>query len=233
MCWPITLSLAVEAITKGTADAPSFGAVSLPPPSAFWGLDIMANQPSTLTDLLEQLHEAANQQQRVSIGLILDVVGRRSFGPVLLVMGLLILSPLGAIPAMPTTVALLVLLTALQLLFGRQRFYFPGFLTRRSAQASTLKKGLAWFERPAGWADRLLAPRLPALAGRSGSYVVALSCVFICLSIPALELLPFSALAAGLALTVFGLALFFQDGLLTLVGLLIYGVIMAALVLGF
>lgn len=44
--------------------------------------------------LLDRIREAAQDENRVSWGAILEVVGRRSFGPLLLVTGLFTLAPI-------------------------------------------------------------------------------------------------------------------------------------------
>src|SRR5690606_15941015 len=73
-------------------------------------------QPSSLVEVLDRLEEAAREQSDIALGAILEAVGRRSFGPLLLVAGLIALSPLSGIPGMPTTVGVLVLIIAVQLL---------------------------------------------------------------------------------------------------------------------
>lgn len=69
--------------------------------------------------------------------------------------------------------------------------------------------------------DRWSRPRLKVLTRETGTYMIALVCTVILLTMPAMELIPFSANAAGLALTAFGLSLIARDGLMALVALII------------
>ncbi|GAA3894444.1 exopolysaccharide biosynthesis protein [Halomonas cibimaris] len=180
------------------------------------------NVPPTasLTQLLALLERIERRHPRVSVEDILTAIDRRSFGPMLLVAGLITLAPLiGDIPGMPTLMALLVLLTAGQLLAGRRRFWLPGWLLRRSISRDKLDKALAYLKKPAGWVDRLLRVRLPWLTGYWGSRLTALTGIAIALAMPPMEFIPFSANGAGLALTLLGLGLVARDGLALLLGL--------------
>lgn len=154
----------------------------------------------------------------VTLDEILEAVGRRSFGPLLLLAGLVVLAPLvGDIPTVPTIMALLVLLVAVQLLLRRNEFWLPGWLLRRSVERGKIRKAVGWLRRPARWVDRILRPRLKALTGDAGAVGVALACILIALAMPPMEFIPFSANIAGVALAAFGLALVTRDGVVALV----------------
>lgn len=182
----------------------------------------MDAEPRNLSDLLVRLQTSINKEERVPVGLLVDTVGRRTFGPLLVVVGLTILSPLGAIPGAPTILSALVILVALQLLLGRRYFYFPKWLMRRSFNQQAVDRALRWLKKPASYIDKLLQPRLTPLTDGTGSIVIATICLVMSLSTPLMELVPFSAIAAGLVLTMFGLSLLFRDGLLALMAVLLY-----------
>lgn len=165
--------------------------------------------------------EEPAEKDSVTLDEILEAVGRRSFGPLLLLAGLVVLAPLvGDIPTVPTIMALLVLLVAVQLLLRRNEFWLPGWLLRRSVERGKIRKAVGWLRRPAGWVDRVLRPRLKALTGDAGAVAVALACILIALAMPPMEFVPFSANIAGAALTAFGLSLITRDGLVALVAFL-------------
>ena len=154
----------------------------------------------------------------VSLGAIVDEIGPRSFGPLLLLAGLVTVMPVvGDIPGVPTVMALLVLLIAGQLLVGRDHFWLPQWVLDRCVKRDRLHRALGWMRRPAQWIDRLLRPRLVFLVTGAGRYGVALACVVIALAMPPMELVPFSANAAGAVLLAFGLALIARDGVFALV----------------
>jgi hypothetical protein len=181
-------------------------------------------QPHNLAQLLDTLGEAPEDDtDTLTLGDIVETVGSRSFGPLLLVTGLLAASPLTGIPGMPTTLGVFVALIAVQLLLRRKHFWLPQWLVNRRVKRATYCKGLRFMRKPANFVDHLLKPRLEVVTKRVGFYAIALLCALIGVAMPSLELIPFSAHIAGLALTAFGLALIANDGLVGLVALAITG----------
>lgn len=192
-------------------------------------------EPRTLSQLLDRIEETANRDEQISLDAILEAVGRRSFGPVLLLAGLVMLAPIiGDIPGVPSIMGVLVVLTAGQLLFHRQRIWLPRWLLKRSVAQSKLCKTLEWLRSPARFVDRLLRPRLTMFTDHAGRYIIAVVCILISAATPVMEAIPFSANIAGAAITAFGLALIAHDGLLALIafaftavtgGLLVYNLL--------
>ena len=182
----------------------------------------MANNQNvtSLEQLLERIGEADGDGDRISLGAIVEAVGRRSFGPLLLLAGLVTLSPIGDIPGTPTIMAVLVLLIAGQLLFRRKHFWLPRWLLARSVAQSKLRKAIGWLRKPARFTDRALRPRLGLFTQNGAIYAIAIVCIVIAFAMPAMEVVPFSATGAGAALTAFGLALIAEDGLLALIAFL-------------
>ncbi len=180
----------------------------------------MAETVTTLSELIERMSDTAENCERVSLGKILESVGSRSLGPLLLVAGLITLAPvIGDIPGVPTVMALLVLLISGQLIIKRRRLWLPQWLKRRSISQRKMQKILDWSRKPARFVDRYTHPRLSSLVEGKGEYLIAAVCILIALAMPAMEFVPFSANFAGLALSAFGLALVSRDGALALVAL--------------
>lgn len=176
------------------------------------------DDPENLQQLLDRLRTRTDDQAEVSVADILDAVGERSFGPVTLVAGLIVVAPLiGDIPGVPTLLGLLVLLTLGQLLFLRHAVWLPATLASRRMEQAKLAKGLDWVEKPARYIDRYTRPRLVWLTCGPGQYLMALVCMSVALAMPAMEVVPFSANGGGLALIAFGLAMIARDGLLALI----------------
>ncbi len=175
------------------------------------------SQADNLQGLITQMqnHDHADP---VTLEAILDSVGRRSFGPMILVPGLIVVAPIiGDIPGVPTLFALVVLLTSIQLLWGAEHFWLPKWLLARSMPRARLLKALEWMHKPARFVDRLLHPRLTWLVDKGASrYLIASMCLLISLMLPVMEFIPFSATIGGAALVCFGLALVARDGLLVL-----------------
>lgn len=188
---------------------------------------------STLMDLIASLERMEQDAQRVSVDDVVHAVGRRSFGPLLLVTGLITLAPIiGDIPGMPTLMALLVLLVSVQLLVGRETFWLPSWMLKRSISRDKFDKGIYYLKKPARWIDGLLRVRLPWLTGYIGIRVTAVVCLMIALAMPPMEFIPFSANGAGLALSLLGLGLVARDGAALLLGVALFGVTCTLILVG-
>lgn len=169
-----------------------------------------------LQQMLDRIEESAKDEERVSLGQIVEAVGSRSFGPLLLMAGVIMASPLTGIPSVPTSMGIVVLLIATQLLFRRQHFWLPRWLLKRSIAANKFTRGIDWLRPSARFIDRWLRPRLPLFINGVSIYIIAIAGIAIAACMPLMELVPFSAHIAGLALTAFGLSLIAKDGLLAL-----------------
>ena len=169
-----------------------------------------------LHQFLDRLDQAASGE-RVDVEDMMEAVGRSSFGALLLLGGLVTLSPLDIIPGIPTLIALVVLIVCVQLLAGRRHFWLPAWLLRRSVTTRRFRRALTWLRRPARFADRLVRPRLSALTTDAAVKMIAVGCIVVALAMPVMEVVPFSANLAGIALTAFGLAVIAHDGLLALI----------------
>lgn len=176
--------------------------------------------PRNLGDLLQRISQVAADRDDVYLVTIMEALGTRSFGPVLLLIGVILVSPLSGLPGMPTTMGVGLALISLQLLLGREAFWLPRWLLNRYVPSDRLQRALQWLDRPARFIDWWLRPRLPMLASNSGAMFIAVICLLLALAMPMMELVPFSATAAGLAVVAFGLALVAIDGLFVLLGVL-------------
>ena len=76
------------------------------------------NEIHDLNALLDRLAEACAAPE-ITLGRLLEQVGSRSFGTVLLVPAIIVLSPLSGIPGLPSVMAVFVVVLAGQMLEGR------------------------------------------------------------------------------------------------------------------
>ncbi len=178
----------------------------------------MAKAIDSTSQLIERMDGLAQRRQKVTLRALYELVGPRSFGPWMLLAGLIVVAPVvGDIPGVPTSTGILILLVAGQMLIGRSEFWLPNWMLKRSVASGKLRKALSWLRKPAKWADSVVHPRLTYLVSAGGARVVAALCVLIALMLPFMEVVPFSANLAGLALVAFGLSLVAHDGVVAIV----------------
>jgi len=187
-----------------------------------------SKDPTTLKAVIDEIQHLIKDRDTVSVEDILDMVGRRSFGPILLVAGLVTVAPLiGDIPGVPTIMAIIVFLVAIHILFQRDKLWFPDRILNRSVKKERLQRALEKLKKPASYIDWILKPRLKSITTGVMIYPAAIICLCISLAMPAMEFIPFSANFAGAALTAFGLSFIARDGLMALFGYIFTGSIVA------
>lgn len=171
--------------------------------------------PTNLEGVLDEIAEkCANDEtpNTLTLGEILDSVGSRSYGPLLLVIGLFAISPATIVPGMTWLAATLTLLVAGQMALGRPTVWLPKKALAaelpRSAVASGIEKGRGF----ARGVDKLLKPRLEFLSKPPFVNLVAVLCIVAALVTFPLGLIPFAPLAPGLAVVFFGLGMVARDG---------------------
>ena len=189
----------------------------------------MAARVTNLEEMLDRIEAAAKGKKRVTFNALYKEVGGRSFGPLMLLAGLVTLAPfVGDIPGVPTTIGLVVIIVSSQMVIGRTSFWLPGILLNRSVSAAKLRKALTWLQRPARFVDRLVRPRLLAVTSGVATRVIASLCLLVGAAMPAMDFVPFTGNVAGLALTAFGLSIIAHDGVLA-IGALVFTVLAVGL----
>jgi len=173
----------------------------------------MSQQTMKITDILQQIHQNA-EQPCLSIGEIVEAFEGRGYGPLLMAAGLIIMLPPGWIPGVPSIMALVVLLIAIQMLIGLKAPWLPSFLANRSVEKQQFIDGFACIKPYTQRIDQVLHPRMTYLFNGLSQRGVATACIVMACSIPPLELIPLAALIPAFAITLLGLSLSVRDGYL-------------------
>jgi len=148
----------------------------------------------------------------VTVGDLLNAVGRRSYGPVLLLLGFIAISPLTIIPGANVLVALITLIFAIQMAVGRHYPWIPRQALDFSFPRKHLIAGVAVADKYVAQIDRFLKPRLTFLTQAPFAQLVALACVGAALVTLPLSFVPLGPVIPSLAVLLFGLAITARDG---------------------
>lgn len=174
----------------------------------------MADDPHSVSDILGAINDLADQRDEVSVGDVVEALGSRGFGPFLIVIPLIDISPIGSIPGLPTAMAIIVVVIAGQMALGRKHLWLPGFVERRAIASGKVRKATEKVRGMARFLDRWFHGRLPALTEGPFVRAAAIGCILMAMCVPPLELLPLATTAPMLAIAAFGLALTVRDGAL-------------------
>lgn len=183
-------------------------------------------EPSNLNDVLNEIDETVGAKpasQPLTLGDLLDSVGRRSYGPLLLVIGLFAISPATALPGLTWATAVLTLIVAGQMALGLPHLWLPKSALRIRIGRRDVRAGLEKSRPAARWIDHLLKARLEFLSKPPFVNLVALMCLFAALITFPLGLVPFLPLIPGIAIVAFGLGITARDGLWLLLGMATVG----------
>lgn len=161
-----------------------------------------------LQSLLDQ-----TEGEDVSLGELLHIVGVRSFGPVILLLGFVSITPLTIVPGANWLIATVVLLFSVQLLFLRESPWLPRRFVETRFPRKYLKAAVDSGMGAARIADHLTRPRFTFLTQIPFSIIPALGAVIAALITFPLGLVPFGPLLPGFALVLLGVGLTARDGL--------------------
>ncbi|WP_281966507.1 exopolysaccharide biosynthesis protein [Roseovarius nanhaiticus] len=180
---------------------------------------------TAVEDMLDQIQGLAdrNGHDAVSVGEVASAIGGRGFGPLLFIPPLFEITPIGAVPGVPTFIALICAIFAFQLVIGRKDVWLPGFVDRMSVKAAHVSKAVTSLRGIGAWLDRHFGRRLDWFAGPKASRIAGIVILGLCLTVPPLELVPWLSSAPMLAIAFLGLAMTVRDGLLILTGFVVAG----------
>lgn len=172
-----------------------------------------------LEDVVDHLIECCvnDADGRLTVDELMDAIGQRTFGPLLLVPSLIAVSPVGAIPGLPAVTSVVIVLVATAILLHHDHVWIPRWLGRRSVDAGKMERGLTKFRPVARFIDHMLMPRLGWLTRGVFFYVIAVAVLLIGLVTPILELVPLGGIPPNAAVVAFSLAIIAKDGLWALI----------------
>ena len=179
-------------------------------------------QPHALEGVLDRIEDSAGPES-TRVADLAATLGHASFAPLLLLPALIVVSPLSGIPGMSTICGLSIALIALQMLLGRRHIWLPAWLLRREVTSARLQTAIDWLRRPSHFIDRLTANRLTLFVMPPADRLLLLACALAGLSMPLLELVPFTSSILAAAVCLMALGLLVHDGLVALGGLLCVG----------
>lgn len=178
------------------------------------------DQDKPLEHVIDSIVELGEEQEKVSAADIQEEIGQRSFGPFLFIPAIFELSPLGGIPGVPTLLGLIVIITAAQMLFGRQHFWLPGFISNRSIKGERIAPAMQKIRPVVRLIDKALRPRLQGITRKPWNRAVAGLCVLCAATVPPLEIVPFASSGPFGAIALIGLGLLGRDGIFVWLGIL-------------
>ncbi|MFC3230609.1 exopolysaccharide biosynthesis protein [Marinibaculum pumilum] len=172
----------------------------------------------SLTEVMDRLRSATDGS-RMTVGDIFQAFGSRAYGPLIFVLGVIALSPIGSIPGASLVTGTLIMLLAAQMQLRAGSPWIPGVLRRIGTGSDRARRSIDWADRHLAKVDRVVGPRWQwAETGwtirLAGLAILALAATFY-----PLAFVPWGVVPPALAVTLLSLGLFTRDGLILLIGL--------------
>lgn len=188
----------------------------------------------TLTALIETIRALAanhhvNDSHDVRVRDIMARVGRRAYGPLLLLIGLFSISPATILPGMTWLAAVLTLFVCAQMILGARHPWIPRRLLEVRLSRTVVCQICDSVDPWAGRIDAMLKPRLTLLAEAPFVNVAGVFCAVAALATFPLGFVPLAPIVPGVAIVLVGLGLLIKDGVLLLLsGAIVVGAIILA-----
>lgn len=154
--------------------------------------------------VLDQLLSGA-PDDTVSLAWLIDGLRERSFGIVLLILGLVAL-----VPGASGVIGVLLMIPAAQMLLARKGPVFPGFLARRRISKRKLARLIARINPVLRRIERVVRPRWPTPFEATK---MAVGFVVFLLAATLLAPIPFSNIIPGLVIVLLSFAYLEEDGI--------------------
>ena len=149
--------------------------------------------------------------ETVTLGELMRIVERRSFGAVILLLGVIAISPLTIVPGATWTVAAVTLMFSLQLMFARHPVLPKQLMTMKMPRPA-LESFVRSMRQAAHIADNITGPRLIFLTQQPFVIAVGIVCVLASLVTFPLGLVPLGPVLPGLSIVLMGIGLTARDG---------------------
>ena len=175
-----------------------------------------ATQPAQ--SVLDDAREIAEQQDEADLKSLLETFGDRSFGPVILLLSLIAMSPIGGIPLVPSIIGFTIILFSIQLLLGRTHPWMPSALHSLSISSDKLDAFLDKNGKYIKSVDRVFEPRFEILTSKPAKIICAILVTVLAGLMVPLEIIPFAVAIPALSIAILSAALMARDGLIMALG---------------
>jgi len=184
-----------------------------------------SGRPRAFSDVIEML--GSREGERLHLGEMVEAFGDRAFGAVMFLFAIVNLLPWP--PGGTTLTGAPLLFLSIELAWGRESLWLPGWLERASVSRKTFQNLSRRFMKPIRLSERLSRPRLRFLTGPHGQGLIGLACLFLSLVL----VLPIwgGNLVPAIAIGLFALGVMQRDGIVVLLGWTITGLSVGILVL--
>ncbi len=175
----------------------------------------------SISAVLDTLSETAdeNNGNETSINEMMEAFGRRAYGPFLFLVGVLSATPLGSIPGASILFSSFVIILMVQYIARDGAPWMPAWIRNRSMSSKRVRESSQALKPYVERVERVVRARYHTLTSPPWTYVTAIFCILLAITMYPLALVPWGVLPPSLAIAIIGLGMMSSDGLLIAIGL--------------
>lgn len=180
------------------------------------------NSKNSLTALVE---EAVTEpgSAKLSVGDVVDKMGARGFGPLLIIPSIFILLPTGAIPGVPAVMGLILAFCGFQIMIGKKRPWLPEKMRGISIKRRKAEKAFNKRKKTIRKIDDLMSRRLSIMTRKYVQRITGALTFLLSIGMIFVGFIPFAPDAMAVPVLFFGLGFIAHDGLFVLLGFVLLG----------
>jgi len=179
-----------------------------------------ASEPTLRETTSQVLHRLTigQPEDKVTFGDMVDALGERGFGVLLILLALPNCIPFPGVPGVSFVTGMAIFYIGIQLVLARDEPALPAWLNRKSFTRGQLAGFIAKTTPLLRWLEKPVRPRLPSMVAGPGERIIGLVALIhaVTLALP----IPMGNLPQGIALILLALALIELDGLMAILGYL-------------
>lgn len=176
------------------------------------------SQHTTRETASQVLHRftLGHPDDKVSFGQMLDALGERGFGLLLMLFAIPNLLPFPGVPGVSFVTGMAILFISVQLILAKDEPAFPGWVSEKSFSRGQLSKFIVKTNPLLRWLEKPIRPRLSPMVVGAGERMIGVVGVIhaLTLALP----IPMGNLPQAVALILLALALIELDGLMAIFG---------------
>lgn len=162
--------------------------------------------------------ESQNGDSKVSVGDILESLKHKGFGAFFIAPAIITILPTGAIPGVPAVCGILLLLIAVQIVFGREHPWIPRKIKNIKFSRKKYKNAIAKAKPYIEKIDKYIHPRLELLTKGVMKQISAVVSIALSIAIITVGFIPMAPALFGSAILWIGIGFSARDGALILLG---------------
>lgn len=180
-------------------------------------------QTGPLQTLIDDVDKGCPRRE-TSLSDILHHFGDRSFGPVITLCGLFMISPIAALPGAPLIISVVMLSFSLQIVLGRRTPWIPDFFSKVRVKKRDVRKTRRILSPWISSVDDIVRPRLHWAANKKFRILAAVFSSVLALTVIPLGPVPFGVALPGILTLMLGLGILARDGLMIILSYLGFGI---------